>query len=279
MDERMRILKLLEEGKITADEAARLLEALKGEPHYKGPSFWASGLAKTITDAVTSSLRASFGEVGSELRQTFKGKKMVGISSVSGDVDIKGWDENKIEVSSTGGWLRKIRDEDDTLSIKELSGDLSLRVPTRIDLDLSLVSGDARIEGCEGKIYLKTVSGDIELSRVRGQFTLKSVSGDVQGEGIEGKLEVEAHSGEIGIDFDKVEDIRVKVKTGHVELTIPQDSSLRLELETEKGYIDCDLPLKDIKRGEGYLKGILGKGEGELRVKIEEDGDIRIRGR
>ena len=281
MNERMRILKLLEEGKITTEEAARLLEALKEEPRerYKGPSFWASGLAKNITDAVTSSLKASFGEAAPEMRQTFKGKKEIRVSSVSGNVNIKGWDENKVEVFSTRGWFRKVREENDSLSIKELSGDLSIKVPHKIILDLSLVSGDAKIEKCEGEIYLKAVSGDIEFSDIKGELTLKSVSGDVRGKGIEGRLESETHSGETRIDFEEVENVKIKTRTGDVELTIPRDSSLKIELKTEDGNIDCDLPLKGIKKEEGYLKGVLGKGKGELRVKIKEAGDVKIRER
>jgi len=61
MEERMRILKLLEDGKINAEEAARLLEALKEEerPHKesiiaitKSVSDLLKGISETVSEAV-----------------------------------------------------------------------------------------------------------------------------------------------------------------------------------------------------------------------------------
>lgn len=52
MEERMKILKLLEEGKITAEEAVKLLEAVKeGEPIHK---IIIREAGETISSAITS---------------------------------------------------------------------------------------------------------------------------------------------------------------------------------------------------------------------------------
>lgn len=52
MEERMKILKLLEDGKITAEEAVKLLEAIKeGEPLYKV-------IFKEAGEAITSTMNS-----------------------------------------------------------------------------------------------------------------------------------------------------------------------------------------------------------------------------
>ena len=103
-DERARILKLLEDGKITADQAARLIEALKPrsfEPGFIPPIPPLPPLSRRrnlkeleripdiVAHAVASAMKTGI-ESGDEGRQVFPDKAALSVKGVSGDVEVRG---------------------------------------------------------------------------------------------------------------------------------------------------------------------------------------------
>jgi hypothetical protein len=77
MEEKMKILKLLEEGKISAEEAIKLLEALKGvePPHkdiVKGVSQMiecASGVVKDISRTISEAVKEKMREATEKAKE------------------------------------------------------------------------------------------------------------------------------------------------------------------------------------------------------------------
>jgi DUF4097 and DUF4098 domain-containing protein YvlB len=156
LNERIQILKLLEEGKINAEEAERLLEAVgKSSSGEKGTrqKIWTSieGLPKVISAALGN----SFSESAETEFHKYPGKKKVKFKGISGNLEIEGADTERIEIQKDG--FAKIKEMDDSVAIKALSGNVKMTVPKMIDLEIAGISGDIDVTNIQGKLEIESV--------------------------------------------------------------------------------------------------------------------------
>ena len=279
MEEKLRILKLLEEGKINAEEAARLLEALSHWPGWEHrPHFIPEGVIpdpEKIFETVSSAVASVLGKRKAAKELKFTGKKELQLKTIQGDISVTGHEGLEIIIRSQGKWLEEVSEQDDRVVVKNVSGDIEVTAPKEIGLRLAAVSGDISINNCQGETEISAVSGDINIENCRGTVRIKTVSGDVKSKNLCAQLEGETKTGNIDLDFSEIAQADLKTEMGDVEIRIPQDSSLKVELVAEAGDILCDLPLTKEERKLGYVSGTLGDGKGHLRVKTAE-GDIKI---
>jgi len=259
LNERLQILKLLEDGKINAEEAERLLEAVsKTGIHDKGArhKIWSSieGLPKVISAALGN----SFSESAEEEFHKYPSKKMIKFKGISGNLEIEGTDDDKIDIRKDG--FAKIKELDDAIVIKALSGNVGITVPKKIDL---AVAG---------------ISGDIEFSNINGELEIESVSGDIVGKNLSGSLSGEIVSGDIDLDYAEVEEIRIKSKSGNVVLRLDTKVEAEIEVETEGGDVTCEFDLIGKKEEDNVLTGIINKPGARIEIK-NKHGDVEIRQR
>jgi len=259
LSERLRILKLLEEGKINAEEAARLLEALNGGESRKrhGPphafSFWHT--MDSIPEMVTSAIHGAFGHASAEETLKFSKKQKLELKGVSGDIDISGKDTDIITIEKDG--FVGVNESPDTLQIKALSGNLEITVPKAINLGI------------------KGVSGDLNIAHVNGIIEIATVSADICGKDLSGSLKADIVSGDVELEYSMIDKIEIKEKTGDVSITISKDTEAEIEVETREGEIDCEFELKDAVEKNGYLKGTINKPGGKIFIR-NEYGDVAI---
>jgi len=261
LNERMRILKLLEDGKINAEEAARLLEALsnsKKEERKKKPfGLWSS--LEIIPETISAALASSFKYTTSKESLQFPIKKRVEFKGISGDTEIVGQDTEIIEIKKDG--FARIKEVGDTLEIKAISGDIKITVPKSTEL------------------VLKGVSGDLSIANIKGPITIASVAGDIQGKELSGSFRGEFVSGDIDLDYESLkEDIKIKSKTGDIILRLPDSVSAELEIEISRGDFGCDFELKDRSEKANIIKGIINRPVAKIQLK-NEYGDVKIRKR
>ena len=294
-NERDRILKLLEDGKITADQATRLIEALGAErvegdfcmpPHppfgprhfrVRGGGRGLDRIPDVVATAVASAMKNGF-EPGEERSTDFPGKRHLLVKSVSGDLDVTRGSEERIGLSYSGGMV-KVRTSGDQVVVRTMAGDVSATVPADGRLELEVVSGDVSISEAGSRIEVKTVSGDVDITLSTGDAQVKTVSGDVSLDRVAGGLEVETRSGDV--DVVPIGPISGSILTvsGDVSVALGKDADLVLELETEEDgdiEVDDDLPHEVLEEREDHLKVKLGAGSRTLVVKTR-DGDIDIR--
>jgi len=191
----------------------------------------------------------------------------VEISNVSGLVDVKGWDQPKVEIK---GKLSGNVDRIDVVANKGRtvikvvthSGSrgeavLRIRVPKGSELSVYATSADIRTEGLSGEQRLKTVSGDIDASlsdsdaetkTVSGDTVLHgdrkaisvratSVSGDIHYERGAGDLEASTVSGDLEAALDPGKDIRIRTTSGDVTLTGRLGSRSSIDGEAISGQL------------------------------------------
>ena len=127
------------------------------------------------------------------------------VSSVSGDVTVPAdFSFTEAEVQSTSGNVRFLASVENGLSVKTVSGDLSVQEVSPKSLHVRSTSGDVTLSSIrvEGELELRTVSGDLELSQVDC-----------------GSLDAETTSGEVDASaLRAVEDLRIKTVSGDVDL-------------------------------------------------------------
>jgi DUF4097 and DUF4098 domain-containing protein YvlB len=75
-----------------------------------------------------------------------------------------------------------------------------------------------------------------------------------------------------------LEGVQVRSTNGSVQLTLPQQTSARLELSTTNGGITTDIPISVQGRvSRRQLSAVLGNGGPEIRISTT-NGSIRISG-
>ncbi len=221
-DPRLRILKMLEEGKISAEEAARLLESLEhaGPPKHehvhhrarhrvhehwteepsglsgfmRGIGSMVSELIRAVPDVVESSVKTRW----ATMKQTIPTDRVrrVLVKVMGGDLDIHIRPIQEIQVSGSGmhSVVKRMGEE---LVIKDMGGDLSLTLPPDKPLALKIMGGDVEIFDLQQK----------------GEWTI--MGGDAT-----------AHVKEL-------HDLRVKVAGGDLTLLIPREAEFEVEVKVK----------------------------------------------
>jgi DUF4097 and DUF4098 domain-containing protein YvlB len=307
-EERTRILKMLEAGKITAAEAEKLLLALKGQPRVdmsrdemrarmrrfglrEGRH---AHIAETIREQMLGARQEMLGAreallgafeegQGAAIRRQrfeYQGVGKLLVRNVSGDTVIEGWDKPTVRFDREEGGLWRANEREGAIMAKVLSGDLRVRTPKQTALTVNSVSGDLTVKGVSGRAEMRTVSGDVLLRNLKGTLDIATTSGDIKTRDIDGKCRVATVSGDIDLGFRAELSGLVETRTGDVQVWVPTNANLLLELEViEDGDIEVDLapdvPCEKTEAGEGHVKLGFGKKENRLWVRVR-NGDIDV---
>lgn len=259
MEEIRRILKMLEEGKITAEEAEKLISAIeeKGK-RDKG----VSSLGKVIGETVSSALSVIPGLLGSvlffsgeEIEEeekvfSFNKEEPLEINISGGDLDIK--TEEKDEIILRGKGKYNFSENKLTLS----SGDFFLTLPKIKDLKLIINAGDFDGEIFADKVNIILNAGDADIFLKALELNCIVNMGDMDIKLIENpkKAVLNCNMGDLSIilpnDFDGV--LSTKISLGDFSIL-------------KEGY-----RYKDRK----YIFGAGEKGEIEIYCKM---GDVSIK--
>ena len=141
---------------------------------------------------------------------------LIEINLVRGEVEIAGWQENRVQVEGVlDDYAEKFvfeRDQSGRILVevelqKKLSGGqeskLQIRVPSASRVEGSGVSTDYSLRDTTGTVELQSVSGDLVMQHLEGDITAKSISGDVTIEAAMGEIEAISVSGDIRIDREQ----------------------------------------------------------------------------
>lgn len=209
----------------------------------------------------------------------------VTVFNMAGSVEIEGWSRNSVEVTgSLGDDVEELvfeRDGDEvTIRVKvpsrsrgrrDLSADLTIKVPRKSSLEVATVSADIDISGVYGEQELQAVSGDIDTEAYTGDIDIESVSGDidVDGDGTDMDAELVSVSGDISIDSLTG---TIEAETVSGDLAIVDGSFDRVEMETVNG----DITLRAELRRGGRLSGETVNGDIDIRFKGNVSAEFDI---
>jgi hypothetical protein len=215
----------------------------------------------------------------------------VSLENAAGDIDIRGWEKNEVEILAEEAWgwtfarrfwflgsrrsgpkvdIDKI---DNFLKIKThaLNRDIeeeapaihyTLNVPHSINLkDIRAKSGRIRIADLYGKVRVDLEEGDIKVENFSGSLDISLVRGSA---------EVEL------LDMRKEDDIKITVKRGDITLFLQPDVMAKIEASAANGTVSGDFDLGQPLPAKKVTAQI-GKPEGTALSLTALSGNIRLK--
>jgi len=145
-----------------------------------------------------------------------------------GDITIDNGSSTSVQLESTNGKVNVTKfDVKEGLEIKNSFGDIRLTDVTASSYDLNGNNGDLTIDGVSGKLKAHTQFGDIDIINASSVI-----------------LDLDTNNGSIDFNGSLGEGPHtVKSEFGSVDLTLPSDAKLDVDLSTEFGKIKSDLPV------------------------------------
>lgn len=194
--------------------------------------------------------------------------------------------------------------------------DIEIKAPRDADLDLHTGDGNVDVQSVTGTILLRSGDGNLKLSElqgtlkadtgdgnidmrnVRGNLTLHTGDGRIDLIGIDGSLHAETGDGRVRVNgrFDVLDvktgdggidaianegskletNWRLNTGDGNLTLRLPGTIAADVELETNDGSIDFDMPVTvSGRQGKKEVHGQINGGGKLLSLKTG-DGSIRL---
>ncbi len=276
-NETMKVLEMLEAGKITAEDAERLLSALGEKTHAPSEVSEEESIEKGVHKVVEKVMKVIPGVVSAAVsagaaagnmqgnNYTFESPENASIKLGAGDILIALADDDDAHISVDG--THYIDFDSKKISAKIVNGDSEFKLPEEMSVDV------------------KIGTGDLEFDDSRfDSLTLKIGSGDVEGEFSCSDAEIAIGVGDIDLTMEEFASTAVKIGKGDASLNLPAGGTLEMNV-SRKSEIDLPENAEIIKdeivdeRNGGKRRNIVAKIAGEntgtLKMKIGH-GDITI---
>lgn len=107
--------------------------------------------------------------------------------------------------------------------------EFSIKVPSKMNLDLESVNGKVHIENIEGEFRLRTTNGPILANQVMGS---------VRGRTVNGSLHIQV------IYMNQTDEVVLQTTNGNINLALPETVQADVDVSTVNGGISTDFPLE-----------------------------------
>ena len=315
-DEQGRVLDMVSEGKISVEEAERLLSALAGarDVHSAGPH---AGLGEALHREVISVVMEEGGEsVGEALQDdTFKVGEAprVVIKNDNGRVRCEVGDEGAVRVRAILKNPRSVKysvfQEGDVVTVEAKSKgkssllgffgrrgsvDIVVTAPRATALDIRTGNGAVEASGFESESSVRTANGRIALQHMKGGLDVVATNGKISLGACEGDVIARTTNGPIKVE-DAMGSINASTVNGPLTFSGELLPSGNSKLKTVNGPVGVTLlgqlslkvdascvagrvksELPGLKASGRSLEGTIGEGEAELVVRTV-NGLINLR--
>ena len=129
---------------------------------------------------------------------------------------------------------------------KQLQLKCTIETPPDVAVNIQATEGDIRIKQLRGNIEIATNKGDVQLEETLGNYTVTLKKGRIDGNILlthgQNKLETQNGSIDVTILDTVAAPLDVTAQAGSIELKLPEDYAIDVELESEKQQIVINLP-------------------------------------
>lgn len=151
------------------------------------------------------------------------------------------------------------------LRVRSASGDV--RADDVVRVEVSVASGDVRVELVRDDAEVRATSGDVILGAVGGRLSATLTSGDLEAGEISGDADIEAASGDITIRRCDGSTVAARTLSGDIRLGLPTGICVEPEISTLSGKVRLPDPAGTTSGGPRR----------NVRVRLRSvSGDIRI---
>jgi len=257
---KIKILKMLEEGKITAEEAVKLLEAL-GEKETASKTtyettargrrkslFGVGELVDGLMEMVREVLAASLSSIPAAIAAGFRGgieeieeeipiedtQKLI-FDLKAGDFDIIARnDSNSVKIEGEGVIHHEFDEQNKTLRLEVSVGDANMIIPKGIPIEVNLSAGDLDIVNAPTKAKIKVSGGDADIKFGQG-----------------------------------VENVEIRVSGGDVDVYVPKDADFTLNATVKWGEFTLPKGVNSQRKGPFSKTAVFGSGQkGKMDVEV-----------
>ena len=172
-----------------------------------------------------------------------------------------------------------------------------LKLPRRIDLAVTSISGSLQTGDVDGQVVVKSISGSAEIGNVGGKLQVTSISGNVEignvgadarvnsvsgnlrlGQ-VNGALDVLSVSGGVSATLASLstQGIHVKSVSGSVEFAFKSDVNADFSAQSVSGQVYLDMPnvTRDSEVKSPNVRARIGAGGTPITI-FSVSGDIRL---
>jgi DUF4097 and DUF4098 domain-containing protein YvlB len=207
---------------------------------------------------------------------------------------------HKIEVEQSGNSLvvRGIQEPEQRRHQNiQVDHHVILKLPRRIDLavssvsgwikvgdidgqtNVSSISGSARFGDVGGKLHVTSISGSLKIGNVGADARVTSISGSVDLGQVTGSLEVTSVSGGLNATLVSLspEGIHIKSISGSVEIGFKSDVNADFSAEHVSGQVSLDMPnvTRDSEEKSSSVRARIGAGGTPITIS-SVSGNIRL---
>lgn len=312
-EERMAILRMVAEGKITADEAAQLLDALResqrrseyaddrphGERHGRRPEDrfdWQEKFASKFAAFSAKAADRAFAVVD-DLFQHWEDQTIdlpegsnVTISCTAGNLTVRGTDSGQMRVSANGGAFGprmlapriQVDREAKRVAITSTTHNLTVELPWQaVAVQAQGVGGNMTLSDLSASLALHVAGGHLHVTNVTGAIAAKAVGGQADLTDIRSSsLDVTVMGGSVSVTIGTITEGTVDLNTvgGNITLRLPTASAFDVDAEAKHGSIRTNLPIVvESKHFGERLKGTYHGGGATIRLYAKA-GHVELEG-
>ena len=151
------------------------------------------------------------------------------------------------------------------LRVRSASGDV--RADDVVRADISLSSGDARVEIVRDAAEFRATSGDIMLGRVGGRLSASLASGDLRVDELGGDGDIETASGDVVVARYTGGSLGARTVSGDVRVGLPSGIRVQPEISTLSGKVSLPEPAAPSNEERRPVKLRLRTVSGDIRVE------------
>jgi DUF4097 and DUF4098 domain-containing protein YvlB len=223
---------------------------------------------------------------------------VIKVSTINGQIEIIGWDENKISLNAVkkSNFAREeldyvkidVNESDDEFEVNvyytgtrlsQPSVDLNIKVPSYVIVERALTSNGAiQISDVKGDVVASTSNGGIFIDNVDGFVLAHTSNGRIEIENTKGIMDLKSSNSGINAEiFDFKEDIEVSTSNGGITLYINPNLNADLDITTSNGYImiDDNLDFSYSLNEDKHKQAELGDGGDQIIIQTS-NGNIKI---
>lgn len=277
-DERLAILRMVEEGKITVDEAVQLLDALRaaqrraeqsqedrprdrerGRPDWQ-PKF--ETVFNKVFDKVFE-VQSKFGGLDRMFEDLFQSREdqtvdipegsEVAITCHAGSLTVRGTDSGQMRVGSDhrafGPLAPRVQVDRETkrVDITATAHSLTVEVPWQaVAVQARVTGGNMTVSDLSASLTVKVAGGSLDVRDVTGALTAAVIGGPAELTGIQSSdLNVEAKGGSVSVTLGTLTAGTVALKTvgGNIALRLSAASAFEIDAEAKPGALRTNLPI------------------------------------
>jgi hypothetical protein len=154
------------------------------------------------------------------------------------------------------------------------------------DIELSSIEGEIQIDNTAGKTHgeflfgpvtIRQPQGKIDLRWVEGDIRIKSSSAAITIQQSHGAIDLVTLNGEVNIqtELDSPRDYLVETNSGSITFMIPEASSGVLNIETQTGDVQTEMPVAIKSVSSNRLVGEFGRGGPTIKLS-SSSGDVTV---